>query len=170
MLRNSLIAMLIAAPAAAQAPPVKEAPRRSVTTSGVTPNAQRVAEIAAIDKRTGEQRIFKGSPGERFDFGALRISLRTCETAPPWEARLSGAFLQIDESGRSGVARVFSGWMFAESPSLNPLEHPRYDVWVRSCAMRWPDRGPDTVVVESPSRSSAAKSATPPSAEASEPL
>ncbi|MCI5048411.1 MAG: DUF2155 domain-containing protein [Aquisalinus sp.] len=30
---------------------------------------------------------------------------------------------------------LFSGWMFASSPALNPLEHPVYDVWVIDCKM-----------------------------------
>ncbi len=29
--------------------------------------------------------------------------------------------------------RIFAGWMFASSPSLNALEHPVYDVWVIDC-------------------------------------
>lgn len=29
--------------------------------------------------------------------------------------------------------KVFSGWMFASSPALNPLEHAVYDVWVIDC-------------------------------------
>ena len=28
---------------------------------------------------------------------------------------------------------LFSGWMLAESPSINALEHPRYDVWLLGC-------------------------------------
>ncbi|MEZ5921142.1 MAG: DUF2155 domain-containing protein [Parvularculaceae bacterium] len=28
---------------------------------------------------------------------------------------------------------IFSGWMFASSPALNPLDHPVYDVWVIDC-------------------------------------
>lgn len=158
--RNSLLVLigLISSPLLAQAP------ARPALPAGVTPNAERQVEIAAIDKRSGEQRIFKGNPGQNFEFGALKVSVKTCETTPPWEPKLSGAFLQIDERRRTGVARIYSGWMFAESPSLNPLEHARYDVWVRSCAMRWPDKGPDTVVVGS---SSAPKSAGTAKAEVS---
>lgn len=130
----------------------------------ITPNVERLVELAALDKRTGQQQIFSGKPGERFSFGNLTIAVKTCETTPPWETKLSGAFLQVDEKGRSAIRRIFSGWMFAETPSLNPLEHPRYDVWVRSCAMRWPDKAPSTVVVGSGSRSSAEKSASTASA------
>ena len=37
-----------------------------------------------------------------------------------------------DEEVSEG-AKVFSGWMFASSPGLNPLEHAVYDVWVIDC-------------------------------------
>lgn len=35
-----------------------------------------------------------------------------------------------------GGERVFTGWMFASNPALNPLAHPVYDVWVIDCASR----------------------------------
>ena len=44
--------------------------------------------------------------------------------------------------------RVFSGWLFKESPSLNVVEHPIYDVWTKDCAMNHPrDRPGDGVAV-----------------------
>lgn len=138
---------------------------------GPTPNAERQVAIGAINKRTGETRTFVGHPGQGFDFGSLRVTVRTCEQTPPWEQKLTGAFLLIDERLANGSRkRVYSGWMFAESPSLHPLEHPRYDIWVKSCAMRWPETGPDTVVAgkgdSGPSkRSSAKKSPETPKAE-----
>jgi hypothetical protein len=114
---------------------------------GVTPNAERGVTIGAINKRTGETKTFSGHPGQAFDFGSLHVTVRTCEVTPPWEQKLTGAFLLIDERlARGGKKRVYSGWMFAESPSLHPLEHARYDIWVKSCTMRFPDTGPDTVV------------------------
>ncbi|MEM9705390.1 MAG: DUF2155 domain-containing protein [Pseudomonadota bacterium] len=41
----------------------------------------------------------------------------------------------------SDGALVFSGWMFASSPALNPLEHPVYDVWVIDCKTTSTDGG-----------------------------
>ncbi len=29
--------------------------------------------------------------------------------------------------------RIFTGWMFADSPGLNAVEHPVYDVWLKDC-------------------------------------
>ncbi|HXI86723.1 MAG TPA: DUF2155 domain-containing protein [Parvularculaceae bacterium] len=36
--------------------------------------------------------------------------------------------------------RIFSGWMFASSPSLNALEDPVYDVWVIDCKTQIVDK------------------------------
>ena len=30
--------------------------------------------------------------------------------------------------------RIFSGWMFADSPGLNAVEHPVFDVWLTECS------------------------------------
>jgi hypothetical protein len=136
---------------------------------GITPNAEREVSIGAINKRTGETRVFNGRPGQVFDFGGLHVTVRTCEVTPPWEQKLTGAFLLIDERlAKGGAKRVYSGWMFAESPSLHPLEHPLYDIWVKSCTMRFPDTGPDTVVAGKgdAGMSKARKSAATPKAEA----
>ena len=145
--------MLIALVVAAAAPVV------------VTPMAERVATVAALNKRNGRSETLTARPGEAVRFDTLTIRVRACETTPPEEAKLTGAFLQIDETRRGGARRLFSGWMYAESVSLHPLEHPLYDVWVRSCTMRFPAVGPDTVVAgKLPKASSAKKSPVPASA------
>lgn len=116
----------------------------------ITPNGARIVTIGAIDKRTGVTKTYAGKPGQMFKFGALTVTIRTCETTPPWEQKLTGAFLLIDEAtGKTAAHRIYSGWMFVESPSLHPLEHARYDIWVKSCTMRFPDTGPDTVLAGS---------------------
>ena len=164
------------APTAAAKPtaPKAKAPATALPpATSITPNAARVVTIGAIDKRTGENRSFVGNPGQMFSFGALTVRVRTCETTPPWEQKLTGAFLLIDETtGKAAPKRIYSGWMFAESPSLHPLEHARYDIWVKSCTMRFPETGPATVVAGSigggdkPAASKAKKSAEVPSAAA----
>lgn len=153
-----------ATPAAEPLPPVmKRAPPRAET---VTPIKDRVLVVGALAKRTGETRFLTLKPGQYVDFAGIRITARTCETTPPWEwPKLSGAFLQVDERLAGQVKRVFSGWLYAESPSLNVMEHPRYDVWLKSCTMRFPD-GP----APAPPSSAAKKSPpAPDSAAASKP-
>jgi hypothetical protein len=138
------------APAAAPAPAKPAAPR----VSQVTPVKERVLVVGALAKRTGETRFLTLKPGQYIDFAGIRITARTCETTPPWEwPKLQGAFLQVDERLAGQVKRVFSGWLYAESPSLNVMQHPRYDVWLKSCTMRFPD-GPSPKPPSSPAKKS----------------
>lgn len=128
---RGLLLLLLATPALAQAP-----------TPG--PPGDRTAVLGLLDKRTGESREVSLQPGETFAFGNLRGQLFTCEESEPHERPLTGAFVQLDARPRgAGGAnqrwrRIFSGWMFAQSPSLNPLRHADYDVWLRSCTIRVP--------------------------------
>ena len=161
-----MLLVALAAAAVAVLPPSARA---------VTPVAERVAVLGALNKRNGQLQQFEMKPGGSAVFGALTIRLRTCETTPPWEARQTAAFVQIDEAvvqprtaqGNAPPAakRIFSGWMFAESPSLNPLTDALYDVWVKSCTMRFPDSAPEPVA-DKPRPSIAAKSPTAASAPA----
>nr|WP_184069302.1 DUF2155 domain-containing protein [Sphingosinicella soli] len=140
--------VLFAAPVSAQPVPAAEPTPRAATAKLPTPNAERVLVIGVLDKVSSETRDLTLKPGETVRFGKLRISARTCEASPPWQRPHTGAFLQIDGPVRDNtVKRLFSGWLFAESPSLNSFDNARYDVWVRSCAMRFPETGPRTVVV-----------------------
>ncbi len=159
--RNKLLAalVLVAAPVLAQ-------PAAAPPATGLTPVKDRVLIIGALAKRTGQTRFFSMKPGQFIDFAGIRITARTCETTPPWESPpLSGGFVQVDEQLRGQPARrVFSGWLYAQSPSLNVMEHPRYDVWLKSCTMRFPD-GPKPGPPE-PASSPAKKSPEPATAAA----
>ena len=112
----------------------------SVDSAGVTPMAERVAVIALLNKRNGIVRDFTLKPGQAIRAKDALIRLRACDSTAPWETeRLTGAFVQLDvRRPDRNWDRVFSGWLYKESPSLNVVEHPVYDVWVKSCAMSWP--------------------------------
>ncbi len=116
-----------------------------------TPMAERVAVIGLLNKRNGVERDLTMKPGEALRVGDVVVRLRACETSAPWEAEpLTGAFVQLDTQGRDKRwRRIFSGWLYKESPSLNVVEHPIYDVWPKSCAMQHPDIGADTVLASS---------------------
>ena len=168
-----IVALAVAAVAANAVPTPAPDPHKVAAPTIVTPMGERVVRLAALNKRNGQTQEFSAHPGDILRFATLTVRVRACETTPPWEARQTAAYLQIDDAPAQvraakvqSVRRVFSGWMFAESPSLNPLEHPLYDVWVRSCAMRFPETGPDTVVEgrSAASQSNALKSADAPKA------
>ena len=39
----------------------------------------------------------------------------------------------MDQASEKKLERVFQGWMLSFSPTVSPLEHPTYDVWVKDC-------------------------------------
>jgi len=169
-------------PTRIEAPAPKPAP--AVFTGKQTPMAERVATLGILNKRNGLYRDLVMKPGQAVRIGDLVVRLKACETTAPWETEpYTGAFVQVIVHGSDEKWRkVFSGWLFKESPSLNLVEHPIYDVWTKACAMKHPEMGPDTLVVRgdasaSSDRSSVKKSpdsvaleaapatATPPTAE-----
>lgn len=153
-----------AAPAedAAQGEASKAPPPRELSKDPTTPMKDRVAVIGLLNKRNGLWRDLTLKPGQSIRVGDVIIRLRACEATAPWEPqKLTGAFVQTDVRGTDGQwRRVFSGWLYKESPSLNVVEHPIYDVWPKSCTMRHPDIGPETVLSSGlgGNRSSAKKS------------
>lgn len=113
--------------------------------SDATPMAERVATIGLLNKRNNVSKDFEVRPGETIEEGPVTIRLEACERTAPYEfPQETGAFVQVDvlDRGESERVRVFSGWLFKENPSLNVVEHPIYDVWVKDCAMRYPGEDP----------------------------
>jgi hypothetical protein len=147
-----------------QNPAAPAAPKVAPTANGqggVTPMAQRVAVLGILNKRNGITKDVALHPGQSVRWKDLLVRLRACETTAPWEEeKLTGAFVQVDvQKPDRKWNRVFSGWLYKESPSLNVVEHPVYDVWTKSCEMTYP-AGPaaPAAPVTSSNRSSAAKS------------
>lgn len=139
-------------PTANQSGPVKiqNSPIRSGDASALpgTPMAERVAVVGLLNKRNGLTRDLQMKPGEALRVGDAIVRLQACETTAPWEnVQETGAFVQLDirSSADGKWRRAFSGWLFRERPDRNVVQHPVYDVWVKSCAMAWPETGPDTV-------------------------
>lgn len=115
-------------------------PVRTVAVEGVTPMEEREATLGLLNKRNGLTRDVKLNPGEAARIGNVVIRLRACEQTAPWEQLPeTGAFVQLVVQGRDDQwRRVFSGWLFKERPERNVIEHPIYDVYVKSCAMSFP--------------------------------
>lgn len=106
-----------------------------------TPMEERVATLGLLNKRNNSSQDIELRPGESRRLGDIIIRLEACERTAPWEMqRETGAFVQVSvqDRGASDFRRIFSGWLFKNSPSLNVVEHPIYDVWVKDCAMSFP--------------------------------
>lgn len=158
-------APILAKPPAAQSgpksPPLSE-------NRAATPMAERSATLGVLNKRNGLSRDLVMKPGQAVRLGDLVVRLRACEETAPWEPeKWTGAFVQvITRENRVVWRKIFSGWLYKESPSLNIVEHPIYDVWVKACKMRHADVGPSTIIARGGASGSGNASSAPKSAEA----
>ena len=93
-----------------------------------------IAVFNGLDKITGRIISFEVAINETVQFGALQITPRVCYSRPPTDAPQTDAFAQVDEIDElKKIKRIFSGWMFADSPGLHGVEHPIFDIWLTAC-------------------------------------
>ena len=93
-----------------------------------------VVKLKSLDKITARAETFEARVGSTVKFGPLFIKVQSCRKSDPIDEPESASFLQIWEIDEKNEAQwVFSGWMFASSPALSPMDHPIYDVWVLDC-------------------------------------
>ena len=93
-----------------------------------------VAIFAALDKVTAKISKLEVPLNQTAKFGALKITPRACYTRAPTEPPKTTTFVEVDEVMLDDKEkRLFSGWMFADSPGLNAVEHPVFDVWLTDC-------------------------------------
>jgi hypothetical protein len=96
--------------------------------------ANPVAAFSGLDKITGRITKFDVYIDETVQFGALQITPRVCYTRPPTETQRTSVFLEVDQVSLNGqITRIFTGWMFADSPALNAIDHAVYDIWLDDC-------------------------------------
>lgn len=122
-------------------------PNTTPETMTQTPEGERIANPTAtfsgLDKISGRIIAFDAAINETVQFGALQVTPRACYTRPATETQATTAFVEVDEiTLKAEIRRIFSGWMFANSPGLNAVEHPIYDVWLTDCKTTPPSTTP----------------------------
>ncbi|WP_040593315.1 DUF2155 domain-containing protein [Mesorhizobium metallidurans] len=134
--------------AAAQTPAAPEAPAPPAASDRIT---NPVAEFAGIDKITGRIITFDVYIDETVQFGALQVTPRVCYSRPQDEQPKTDSFVEVDEITLDRkIRRIFTGWMFAESPGLNAVEHAVYDVWLKGCKQKSEVPAPDAAKADTP--------------------
>lgn len=119
--RSTLMALVVCACAAV---PCAEAERID----------NKVAVFSALDKVTATIKTLTVPLNETREFGGLKVTPRVCYSRPPTEQPKTTSFVEVQEVQLDGQEKkIFSGWMFAESPGLNAVEHPVFDVWLTGC-------------------------------------
>jgi hypothetical protein len=115
-----------------------------------------VAVFAALDKVTAKISRLEVPLNQTATFGALKVTPRACYSRAPTEPPRTTTFVEVEEMQLDGKEkRIFSGWMFADSPGLNAVEHPVFDVWLTDCAQ-------PRATAQRPAQPGAPPGATPP--------
>ena len=108
-----------------------------------------VAVFSGLDKISGKIISFDVSIDETVQFGALQVTPRVCYSRSAAENPQTTSFIEVDEiTLQKQTKRIFTGWMFADSPGLHAVEHPVYDVWLTDCKGGKGTEPPPTPVVE----------------------
>jgi hypothetical protein len=132
--RHAGLALLLAVPLVSATEPAR-----------ATRLSNAVAVFSGIDKITGRITTFDVYIGETVQFGALQVTPHVCYSRDETEAPKTTTFVDVDEITLDRkIRRIFTGWMFADSPGLNAVEHPVYDVWLQSCKATSDVPPPDT--------------------------
>lgn len=92
------------------------------------------AVVRELDKFSGITKDVEIAVGSEATVDRLRIRLDGCEAPAANSSQGTMAFLRIWDTKNESIDPVFHGWMFAESPALSAMDHPRYDVWLISCS------------------------------------
>ena len=73
--------------------------------------------------------------GETKKFGLLEIKVLKCGSVKSKTEPGQAAYLQIKDlsDNQSEKVFVFNGWTFSANPSLAPIDHAIYEVWLIGC-------------------------------------
>jgi hypothetical protein len=143
------LALLLPGPLLAQQTEQATAPESTAepTPEPGPPREATGVKLEGLDKITARTFAFEAPLDQTVSFGYLEVTARRCVVAAEAETPERTAFLEVVEA-KPGLdpVKVFSGWMFASSPSVSAMEHPVYDIWVVDCSGY---EGEPTATVES---------------------
>lgn len=160
----TLAASLAISTAAFAASPAPAAPAPAAP-AGSDRISNPVAEFAGIDKITGRIITFDVYIDETVQFGALQVTPRVCYSRPQTEEPRTDSFVEVDEITLDRkIRRIFTGWMFAESPGLNAVEHAVYDVWLKECKQKSDVPAPDATKADATKADASKPAAAKPAA------
>ena len=92
-------------------------------------------EIKILDKISSKNNLLKIKTGEEKKFKNLLIKNLKCKNSEFDDNPEITAYLQVKDltNSNNDEVFVFNGWTFSSSPTINPFDHPVYDIWLTKC-------------------------------------
>ena len=92
-------------------------------------------EIKILDKVSSKNNLLKIKIGEEKKFKNLLIKSLKCTNSEFDDNPEITAYIQVQDltNNNKDEVFVFNGWTFSSSPTINPFDHPVYDIWLTKC-------------------------------------
>jgi hypothetical protein len=92
-------------------------------------------EIKILDKVSSKNNLLKIKIGEEKKFKNLLIKSLKCTNSEFDDNPEITAYIQVQDltNNNKDEVFVFNGWTFSSSPTINPFDHPVYNIWLTKC-------------------------------------
>ena len=98
-------------------------------------NEKKFVEIKILDKVSSINSKLIIEIGNEVKFENLLIKTLKCKNSKFDDNPEITAYIQVRDlnMSKNDQVFVFNGWFFSSSPSVNPFDHPVYDIWLSRC-------------------------------------
>ena len=98
-------------------------------------NEIQFVEIKVLDKVSSINSKLTLEIGNELKFENLLIKTLKCKNSEFDDNPEITAYIQVRDlnMSKNDQVFVFNGWFFSSSPSVNPFDHPVYDIWLSKC-------------------------------------
>ena len=98
-------------------------------------NEIKFVEIKILDKVSSVNSKLILEIGNEVKFENLSIKTLKCKNSEFDDNPEITAYIQVRDlnMSKNDQVFVFNGWFFSSSPSVNPFDHPVYDIWLSKC-------------------------------------
>jgi hypothetical protein len=92
-------------------------------------------EIQILDKVSSKSSLLKLKIGVEKKFENLLIKSMKCKNSEFDDNPEITAYIQVQDLTKTDNDDVFifNGWTFSSSPTINPFDHPVYNIWLTKC-------------------------------------
>ena len=92
-------------------------------------------EIKILDKVSSKSNLLKMKIGEEKKYKNLLIKSLKCKNSEFDDNPEITAYIQVQDltNKDNDEVFVFNGWTFSSSPTINPFDHPVYNIWLTKC-------------------------------------
>ena len=92
-------------------------------------------EIKILDKVSSKSALLKLKIGEEKKYNNLLIKSLKCKNSEFDDNPEITTYIQVQDLTNKNKDEVFifNGWTFSSSPTINPFDHPVYNIWLMKC-------------------------------------